>query len=130
MVHHLSLLQKNFIRHYLTILQRSMCRKWNCVALSDYKGDSFTFAEIATRISKLHFVFDRLGVQPGDKIALAAKNSSRWAMSFMATATYRGVAVPIFLTTSSTGRLNAAPPKTIERILPPNTCISWVRTFL
>lgn len=95
MEHHLSLLQKNFLRHYLAILKRSMCRKWNCVALSDYKGDSFTFADVATRISKLHFIFDRLGVQPGDKVALAAKNSSRWAMTFMATATYRGVAVPI-----------------------------------
>ena len=95
MEHHLSLLQKNFLRHYLTILQKSMRRKWNSVALSDYKGDSFTFAEVATRISKLHFIFDRLGVQPGDKVALAAKNSARWAMSFMATATYRGVAVPI-----------------------------------
>ena len=95
MEHHLSILQKNFIRHYLAILQRSMCKKWNCVALSDYKGDSFTFADVATRISKLHFIFDRLGVQPGDKIALAAKNSARWATSFMAIATYRGVAVPI-----------------------------------
>lgn len=95
MEHHLSLLQKNFLRHYLAILKRSMRRKWNCVALSDYKGDSFTFADVATRISKLHFIFDRLGVQPGDKVALAAKNSSRWAMTFMATATYRGVAVPI-----------------------------------
>ena len=95
MEHHLSILQKNFIRHYLAILQRSMCKKWNCVALSDYKGDSFTFADVATRISKLHFIFDRLGVQPGDKIALTAKNSARWATSFMAIATYRGVAVPI-----------------------------------
>ena len=95
MVHHLSILQKNFLRHYLTILQDAIRRKWNEPALSDYKGDTFTFADIATRISKLHFVFDRLGVKPGDKIALASKNSARWATSFMAAATYRAVAVPI-----------------------------------
>lgn len=95
MVHYLSLLQNNFLRHYVTILQEAMVRKWSEPALSDYKGDDFTFSDIATRISKLHFIFDRIGVKPGDKIALAAKNSSRWAMSFLATATYRGVAVPI-----------------------------------
>lgn len=95
MVHHLSILQKNFLRHYLAILQGAIRRKWNQPALSDYKGDSFTFAEIATRISKLHFIFNRLGVQPGDKIALASKNSARWATSFMAAATYRAVTVPI-----------------------------------
>ncbi len=95
MVHHLSILQKNFLRHYLTILQEAIRRKWNEPALSDYKGDTFTFADIATRIAKLHFIFDRLGVKPGDKVALASKNSARWATSFMAIATYRGVAVPI-----------------------------------
>ncbi|MBE6214303.1 MAG: long-chain fatty acid--CoA ligase [Rikenellaceae bacterium] len=95
MVHHLSILKKNFLRHYLTILQTAIRRKWNEPALSDYKGDVFTFADIATRISKLHFVFDRLGVKPGDKVALASKNSARWATSFMAAATYRAVAVPI-----------------------------------
>ena len=95
MVHHLSILKKNFLRHYLTILQTAIRRKWNEPALSDYKGDVFTFADIATRISKLHFIFDRLGVKPGDKVALASKNSARWATSFMATATYRAVAVPI-----------------------------------
>ena len=69
MVQHLSILQKNYLRHYLTILQDAIRRKWNEPALSDYKGDVFTFADIATRIAKLHFVFDRLGVKPGDKIA-------------------------------------------------------------
>lgn len=95
MVHHLSILQKNFLRHYLAILQDAIRRKWNQPALSDYKGDSFTFADIATRISKLHFIFNRIGVEPGDKIALASKNSARWATSFMAAATYRAVTVPI-----------------------------------
>ena len=109
MVHHLCLLQKIFLRHYLTILQDAIRRKWNESALSDYRGDSFTFADIATRISKLHFIFDRLGVKPGDKVALAAKNSARWATSFMATATYRGVAVPIlndFTTDAIAGLVN------------------------
>ena len=92
---YISLDGSDFMQHYLTILQHSMRTKWNAPVLSDYQGDTFTFADIATRIAKLHFIFDKLGVKPGDKLALAAKNSARWATSFLAIATYRGVAVPI-----------------------------------
>ena len=83
------------MHHYLAKLQHSMRTKWNSPVLSDYQGDTFTFADIATRISKLHFIFDKLGLKAGDKVALAAKNSARWATSFLAITSYRGVAVPI-----------------------------------
>ena len=83
------------MRHYLSILQESMRARWEKPALSDYRGETFTFAQMATRIAKLHATFKAIGLEPGDKVALAGKNCARWAMSFMATATYRGVAVPI-----------------------------------
>ena len=83
------------MRHYLSILQESMRRKWQEPALSDYRGTTFTFADIATRIAKIHALFDALGVVDGNKIALASKNCSHWAISFLAVGTKRCVAVPI-----------------------------------
>ncbi len=83
------------MRHYLDRLQESMIAKWNTEALSDYRGEDFTFANFATEIARLHTIYKTLDVKVGDKVALAAKNSSRWAMAFLATTTYRAVAVPI-----------------------------------
>ena len=83
------------MRHYLSRLQESMIAKWNTEALSDYRGESFTFANFATEIARLHTIYRELDVKAGNKIALAAKNCSRWAMAFLATTTYRAVAVPI-----------------------------------
>ncbi len=83
------------MRHYLDRLQESMIAKWNTEALSDYRGENFTFANFATEIARLHTIYRTLDVKGGDKIALAAKNCSRWAMAFLATTTYRAVAVPI-----------------------------------
>ena len=83
------------MKHYLDRLQESMIAKWNTEALSDYKGENFTFANFATEIARLHTIYRTLDVKNGDKIALAAKNCSRWAMAFLATTTYRAVAVPI-----------------------------------
>ncbi len=83
------------MRHYLSILQTSMRDKWQKPALSDYKGSTFTFADIATRIAKLHALFEAMEVKDGDKVALASKNCAHWAISFLATATNRCVAVPI-----------------------------------
>ncbi len=83
------------MRHYLNRLQESMIAKWNTEALSDYRGENFTFANFATEIARLHTIYRILDIKTGNKIALAAKNSSRWAMAFLATTTYRAVAVPI-----------------------------------
>ena len=83
------------MRHYLSILQTSMRNKWQKPALSDYRGATFTFADMATRIAKLHALFDAVGIEDGNKIALASKNCSHWAISFLAVATKRCVAVPI-----------------------------------
>ena len=80
------------MRHYLSILQQSMRQKWESPALCDYRGETFTFGDIATRIDKLHRLFNEIGLQPGDKIS---KNCARWATAFLAAGTYRAVAVPI-----------------------------------
>ena len=114
------------MKHYLSRLQESMLAKWNTEALSDYKGETFTFANFATEIARLHSLYRILGVHAGDKVALAAKNSSRWAMAFLATTTYRAVAVPILsdftpeaitnLTAHSDSVVLFTDPKTWEEI--------------
>ena len=83
------------MRHYLTILQQTMRENWGKPVLSDYQGETFTFADLASNMARLHRVFEAAGVQPGDRVALAARNSARWAMAFLSIATYRGVAVSI-----------------------------------
>lgn len=83
------------MKHFLEILREATRNKWEKGALSDYRGKTYTFAELATEISRLHYQFEQLGIRPGDKIALASKNSSHWAIAFMATISYRAVAVPI-----------------------------------
>ena len=83
------------MKHYLKRFEESVRYNWDNPALCDYKGDSFTFGEVATSIAKFHICFEEAGINKGDKIALCAKNSARWAISFLAANTYEAVVVPI-----------------------------------
>ena len=83
------------MKHYLKRFEESVRYNWDNPALCDYKGDSFTFGEVATSIAKFHICFEEAGIKKGDKIALCAKNSARWAISFLAVNTYEAVVVPI-----------------------------------
>ena len=68
---------------------------WDAPALCNYKGESFTFGQMAIQIEKLHIFFETSGIRKGDKVALCARNSARWAVSFLAANTYGAVVVPI-----------------------------------
>lgn len=83
------------MKHYLTRLQEMMQAHWDSPALCDYKGDSFTFGDVAENVGRLHVFFKSADIRKGDKIALCAKNSARWAVSFLAANTYGAVVVPI-----------------------------------
>ncbi len=83
------------MKHYFTRLQEAMRNNWDRPALCNYKGESFTFGELADKIARFHIVFETIGLEKGDKIALCAKNSARWAVSFLAINTYGTVVVPI-----------------------------------
>ena len=83
------------MRHYLSILLDTMRENWENPVLSDYRGETFTFADMASQMARMHRIFEAAGVEKGDRVALAAKNSARWAMAFLSIATYRGVAVSI-----------------------------------
>ena len=83
------------MEHYFKKLQEAMRKNWNRPALCNWQGEEFTFGELATRIERFHIVFGAAGISKGDKIALCARNSARWGVSFLAITTYEAVVVPI-----------------------------------
>lgn len=86
---------KNIPDSLNAILVASVCRNWDRLSLSDFKGEDHTFAEVAAMVAKLHILFDAAGVKPGDKIAICGKNSAKWAVAFIACLSHGAVAVPI-----------------------------------
>ena len=83
------------MEHYFTRLEESMRKNWDRPALCNYHGEVFTFGDLAARIERFHIVFEAIGLGKGDRIAICAKNSARWAVSFLAVTTYGTVVVPI-----------------------------------
>ena len=81
--------------HYLSRLEQAIRTNWDRPALANYRGESFTFGEFATRIERMHIFFEEIGLKKGDKVALCAKNSARWGITFFAANTYEAVLVPI-----------------------------------
>ena len=83
------------MKHYFTRLEEAMKANWERPALGNYRGELFTFGDVATQIAKMHVLFEAAGVKKGDKVALCAKNSARWGIAFFAANTYEAVVVPI-----------------------------------
>ena len=81
--------------HYLSRLEQAIRTNWDRPALANYRGESFTFGEFATQIERMHIFFEEIGLKKGDKVALCAKNSARWGITFFAANTYEAVLVPI-----------------------------------
>lgn len=77
------------------LIQQSIIDNWNYDALTDFKGATLQYHDVARKIEKLHILFESSGVQRGDKIALAGRNSAAWAAAFLAVLTYGAIAVPI-----------------------------------
>ena len=77
------------------LIEQSIINNWDADALTDYKGQTLQYHDVARKIEKLHILFENSGIQKGDKIALCGRNSSQWAAAFLATLTYGAIAVPI-----------------------------------
>ena len=77
------------------LIQKSIIANWDLDALTDYKGQTLQYHDVARKIEKVHILFENSGIQKGDKIALCGRNSSQWAVAFIATLTYGAIAVPI-----------------------------------
>ena len=77
------------------LIEQCIIKNWDLDALTDYKGATLQYHDVARKIEKLHIMFENSGVKKGDKIALCGRNSANWATAFLATLTYGAVAVPI-----------------------------------
>ncbi len=80
---------------FLAYIEESIKKNWDLDALTDYKGATLQYKDVARKIEKLHIIFEESGIQKGDKIAICGRNSSHWGVTFLATLTYGAVAVPI-----------------------------------
>ena len=86
------MLEQNLIKLY----EQSFREHREMSALTDYfKGESFSYYEIAKEVAKLHLMFKEAGIEKGDKIALIGRNNTRWCISYIATITYGAIIVPI-----------------------------------
>ena len=83
------------MRHYLKNLEDTVHSQWTRKALCDYNGDSFTYAQLAINVERFRIFFAATGIGKGDKIAICARNSARWAMTFWGINVNGCVAVPL-----------------------------------
>ena len=83
------------MRHYLKNLEDTIRNHWNLKALCDYGGESFTYGNLATHVEQMRLFMDATGIKKGDKIAICARNSSRWGMTFWGINVNERVVVPI-----------------------------------
>ena len=83
------------MRHYLKNLEDTIRNHWDLKALCDYGGDNFTYADLAKNIERFRIFFSATGIGKGDKIAICARNSARWAMTFWGVNVNGRVAVPL-----------------------------------
>ena len=83
------------IPSFNSYIEKSVIENWDRDALTDYKGITLQYKDVARKIEKLHIMFENSGVQKGDKIAICGRNSASWAVAFLATLTYGAVAVPV-----------------------------------
>lgn len=92
----------------MKLIEHSIKEHWHLPSLTDYEGAEHNYKDVARWIEKLHILFEKSGIRPGDKVALCSRNTSNWGIAFLATVTYGAVAVPI---------LNEFKPDTIHHII-------------
>lgn len=80
---------------FIDYIEQSIIKNWDRNALTDYKGITLQYKDVARKIAKFHIVLESAGIRPGDKIAVCGRNSAHWAVAFLATVTYGAVIVPI-----------------------------------
>ena len=82
-------------KSFIALIEESIKKNWDLDALTDYKGATLQYKDVARKIEKIHIILEESGVKPGDKIAVCGRNMSHWGVTFLATVTYGAVVVPI-----------------------------------
>ncbi|MCQ2346724.1 MAG: AMP-binding protein [Paludibacteraceae bacterium] len=82
--------------HYLKYIEYAIHASWNEPALLDFNGNTrYTYGEMAQKVAWLNILFEKIGLQKGDRIAICGRNCSNWAVAYLAIAAYKGVVVSI-----------------------------------
>ena len=81
--------------HFFNYIDEAIKKNWDKPAVSNYGANTYTYAELAASIEKMHLLFDKCGIAKGDKISLCARNSAEWCISFLSIVSYDAVAVPL-----------------------------------
>lgn len=82
------------IASFNSYIEQSILSNWDKDALTDYQGITLQYHDVARKIEKLHILFEHGGIEKGDRIALYGRNSSHWAVAFLATVTYGAWSFP------------------------------------
>lgn len=82
-------------KSFLALLEASIKDHWDFPALTDYKGKTYYYKDVAAKIAGMHLIFEQYGLSKGDKVALIGRNQARWGITFFAILSYGAVAVPI-----------------------------------
>ena len=77
------------------IFENSIKKNWDRPAISNYRGETLHYKDLARRMEKLHIMFEECGLQKGDKVAICSRNQANWAVAFLAIMTHGAIPVPL-----------------------------------
>ena len=80
---------------FIKLIEQSVIGNWDKKALTDYKGETLQYKDVARKIEKIHSILEQIDIQPGEKIAICGRNSANWCVAFLSVMTYGAVIVPI-----------------------------------
>ena len=83
------------MKHFLQYVEEAIKENWSSPAISNYGAKTYTYADIASGIYKWHIFFEKTGIKKNDHVAICARNSAEWCISFLAITSYGAVAVPL-----------------------------------
>lgn len=81
--------------HFLNYIDEAIKNNWDKPAVSNYGAKTYTYSGLAASMKKMHLLFEACGIEKGDKIAICARNSAEWCISFLSIVSYDAVAVPL-----------------------------------
>ena len=83
------------MKHFLSYVDQSIKANWERPALTNYGANTLTYGTVASEIEKMHVLFEKCGIEKGEKVALCARNSAEWCVAYLAIVSYDAVCVPL-----------------------------------
>lgn len=83
------------MKHFLSYIEETIKNNWDKAAISNYGANTFTYADVATYVAKMHLLLEKCNIKKGDNVAIAARNSAEWCVAFIGITSYGAVAVPL-----------------------------------